>query len=264
MTGAQQTFSKHRSDAPDGFFAVEAAGLRWLAEAEGAGGVPVVRPLAVTPRRIDLQRLRPVVASAAAAEALGRGLAATHRVGARHFGCPPDGWSGDGFIGPLPLPHVPADDPAAASWSQFYSRFRVQPFARAAAKRGSLEPADAQAVERVCERLTRGSDLAGAAEPPGRLHGDLWAGNVLWTAGGPVLVDPAAHGGHRETDLAMLALFGLAHLDRVLAAYTEAWPLQDGWRERVGLHQLHPLLVHAALFGGGYGAQAGAVARRYA
>jgi fructosamine-3-kinase len=91
---------------------------------------------------------------------------------------------------------------------------------------------------------------------PARLHGDLWAGNVLWSANGPVLVDPAAHGGHRETDLAMLALFGLPHLGRVLAAYDEAWPLDEGWRDRVPLHQLHPLLVHAALFGGGYGRQA--------
>ena len=60
----------------------------------------------------------------------------------------------------------------------------------------------------------------------------------------------------------MLALFGLPQLDRVIAAYHEAWPLADGWRERVPLHQLHPLLVHAVLFGGGYGARAVAAARR--
>ena len=99
---------------------------------------------------------------------------------------------------------------------------------------------------------------------PARLHGDLWSGNILWSADGAVLIDPAAHGGHRETDLAMLDLFGLPHLARVLAAYDETWPLDDGWRQRVPLRQLHPLLVHAALFGGGYGAQAVAAARRYA
>ena len=59
----------------------------------------------------------------------------------------------------------------------------------------------------------------------------------------------------------MLALFGLPHLDTVLAAYDEVAPLADGWRERVALHQLFPLLVHATLFGGGYGPQAGAAAR---
>ncbi|MYQ97598.1 fructosamine kinase family protein, partial [Streptomyces sp. SID6139] len=113
--------------------------------------------------------------------------------------------------------------------------------------------------ERVCARLP---ELAGPAEPPARLHGDLWNGNVLWGADGEVrLIDPAAHGGHRETDLAMLQLFGCPHLDRVLAGYRESAPLADGWRERVGVHQLFPLLVHAVLFGRGYAEQALSVAR---
>ena len=116
------------------------------------------------------------------------------------------------------------------------------------------DAADAVVVERACGRLPQ---LDG---PPARLHGDLWSGNVLWSADGAWLIDPAAHGGHRETDLAMLALFGCPHLDAVLGAYDEAAPLADGWRERVPLHQLFPLLVHAALFGGGYGAQAAAAA----
>jgi fructosamine-3-kinase len=99
---------------------------------------------------------------------------------------------------------------------------------------------------------------------PARLHGDLWSGNVLWTPEGAVLIDPAAHGGHAETDLAMLALFGAPHLERTVNAYDEEAPLTDGWRERIPLHQLHPVLLHAVLFGGGYVAQAAAVAGRYA
>jgi len=84
-------------------------------------------------------------------------------------------------------------------------------------------------------------------------------------ADGVVLIDPAAHGGHRLTDLAMLALFSTPHLQRILDAYAEAstW-LPDGWRALIGLHQLHPLLVHAELFGGGYRAQALEIAKRYA
>ena len=96
-----------------------------------------------------------------------------------------------------------------------------------------------------------------------RLHGDLWSGNVVWTPGGAVLIDPAAHGGHRESDLAMLALFGLPHLGAVLVGYQSVSPLANGWQERVELHQLFPLLVHAVLFGGGYGAQAEGAALRY-
>ncbi len=111
----------------------------------------------------------------------------------------------------------------------------------------------------MCERI---GELAGPAEQPARLHGDLWSGNVLWGGDGHVwLIDPAAHGGHRETDLAMLHLFGCAHLDRIVAAYDEAAPLAEGWRARIPLHQLFPLLVHTVLFGGGYGAQAVASAR---
>ena len=77
----------------------------------------------------------------------------------------------------------------------------------------------------------------------------------MWTEAGAVLIDPAAHGGHRETDLAMLALFGCPHLERVYDGYQDVHPLRAGWRDRIALHQLYPLLAHVALFGGGYVAQ---------
>ena len=99
---------------------------------------------------------------------------------------------------------------------------------------------------------TGSPSLAGPPEPPSRIHGDCWSGNVLWSGGRGWLIDPAAQGGHRETDLAMLALFGAPYLDRILAAYSDVAPLAAGWRDRVPLHQLHPLLVHACLFGSGY------------
>jgi fructosamine-3-kinase len=148
--------------------------------------------------------------------------------------------------------NVPGPD-----WPAWYAEHRVQPYLRAAVDQGVL-PGPGP-VEAVCARI---GELAGPAEPPARLHGDLWSGNVLWGADGHVwLIDPAAHGGHRETDLAMLHLFGCQHLARIVAAYDEAAPLADGWRDRIPLHQLFPLLVHTVLFGGGYGAQAVAAAR---
>ncbi|HVH24524.1 MAG TPA: fructosamine kinase family protein, partial [Pseudonocardia sp.] len=121
-----------------------------------------------------------------------------------------------------------------------------------------LDPAGVAVVERVCARLP---GLAVADEPPARLHGDLWSGNVLWSAEGAWLIDPAAHGGHRETDLAMLALFGSPHLATVLDAYQEVAPLAAGWPARVPLHQLFPLLVHVVLFGRSYAGQLRAAAR---
>ncbi len=114
---------------------------------------------------------------------------------------------------------------------------------------GALRPGDERLVEAVIDRI---GSLAGPPEPPSRIHGDCWAGNVLWSGDRGWLIDPAAHGGHRETDLAMLALFGAPHLDRILAGYNDTVPLAAGWRARIPLHQLHPLLVHACLFGASY------------
>ena len=112
--------------------------------------------------------------------------------------------------------------------------------------------------------LSRVEEFTGPPESPARIHGDLWRGNVLADPSGtPWVIDPAAHGGHRETDLAMMRLFG-GFGERCYAAYHEAFPLADGWRERVALHQLHPLLVHCVLFGGAYVDQALAAARCYA
>ncbi|EFL29723.1 aminoglycoside phosphotransferase [Streptomyces viridochromogenes DSM 40736] len=137
---------------------------------------------------------------------------------------------------------------------------RVLPYLRRAVDQGTVRPGEASVVERLCE--TAAGTVPGRPEAPARLHGDLWSGNVLWGADGQVwLIDPAAHGGHRETDLAMLRLFGCPHLERVLDGYRERAPLADGWADRVGVHQLFPLLVHAVLFGRSYAEQALAAAR---
>jgi fructosamine-3-kinase len=134
-------------------------------------------------------------------------------------------------------------------WPQWYAGQRLLPYVRLAYDAGELGPADVRLLEQVASRAAA---LAGPAEPPSRIHGDCWSGNVLWSGGRGWLIDPAAHGGHRESDLAMLALFGAPYLDRIMAAYQEAAPLAPGWRARVPLHQLHPLLVHVCLFGAAY------------
>lgn len=156
-----------------------------------------------------------------------------------------------------PLPLVPTD-----RWGTFYADQRLLPYAEAAAASGSLSPRGRTLVDRVAERLRAGEFDDG--RPPARLHGDLWAGNVIFTGTGVVLIDPAAHGGHGLTDLAMLHLFGAPELPTITDAYAEAAALPTGWRELIGLHQLHPLLVHAVTHGPSYGAEAEAVAARYA
>ncbi|MFC6713765.1 fructosamine kinase family protein [Branchiibius cervicis] len=128
---------------------------------------------------------------------------------------------------------------------------------RQAVDERSLTAGESAVFDEVCTRLPQ---LAGPPEPPARLHGDLWSGNVLWSRDAAWLIDPAAHGGHRESDLALLALFGCPHLERIRSAYDEASPLAPGWRDRIPLHQLFPLLAHVVIFGRGYADQAVAAA----
>jgi len=243
-------FTKSRPDAPEHFFAAEAAGLRWLAIARGAA---VARVHTVNRHRLVIDRVMPARPTTAAAEAFGGELVVTHDAGASFFGVGPDGGPGVGWIGEAPLP---LRRTAPESWGAWYAEDRMMFHARRSGMEGPL-------LGRVADRLAAGVFDDGS--PAARIHGDLWSGNVLWSPGGVVLIDPAAHGGHRLTDLAMLALFGTPHLQHVLNGYAEAsvW-LPDGWRDLIALHQLHPLLVHAALFGGGYGARALEIAKRYA
>jgi fructosamine-3-kinase len=241
---------KTLAHAPDGLFAAEARGLRWLSDASGDGGVAVPEVLAVDEGCLILRWVEPGKASADVAAAFGQALAVSHRAGAPGFGA-----ERDGFIASLPLPNR-----ATETWAEFYAVRRVLPYLKLACDRGHVSHEQSTPIESVVGRFT---DLL-PAEPAARLHGDLWNGNVLWGQDAQVwLIDPAAYGGHRELDLAMLSLFGMPHLPRVLDAYAEAAPLADGWEDRLPLHQLFPLLVHAALFGGGYGARAAEVAGRY-
>ncbi|WP_235734488.1 fructosamine kinase family protein [Nocardioides alcanivorans] len=232
---------------PAGFFDAEARSLRWLHEA-APRLVPAV--LAVDVDCLLLPFVETGKPTVDAAALLGRELATLHAAGAATYG-----WDKDGFIGRLPLPNSPAP-----SWAEFYATRRVLPYLKLARDRGHATPDDAQVIESVLGRLAQ----LVPDEPPARLHGDLWSGNVLWATDGRVwLVDPAAHGGHRETDLAMLALFGLPHLQQVVDAYEAVTPLAEGWADRQSLHQLFPLLTHAAMFGGGYASRAAALAARF-
>ena len=280
LTGSQHRWSHYRAELADGrkvfakvasgevgpVFSAEAHGLRWLA---GAGAVPVPEVLGCDEAMLVISWVPGGAADAAAAERFGRDLARLHVSGAQRFGAP---WPG--FIASLPLDNDgpaggagdgPAADGAGAAaqdgpgaWPGWYAARRVLPYLRRAADARVLSPPQVRAVEAVVARI---GDLGGPAEPPSRIHGDCWSGNVLWSGGRGWLIDPAAHGGHRESDLAMLDLFGAPFLDRILACYQEVAPLAPGWRARVPLHQLHPLLVHACLFGSGYAEAVAGAAR---
>ncbi|MHA7986999.1 fructosamine kinase family protein [Rathayibacter sp. CAU 1779] len=247
-----ETVIKSNPDAPPRFFEAEAAGLAWLAAAGGARTVAVVD---VAPGRIELERVPSARPTPDAAHRFGAALAVTHDAGAAAFGAPPDGWHGPLFIGRRSLPRAEEH-----TWGVFYARDRVLPYLDLAIDAGGIGRGQASIVRQACEEISSGA--FDDHERPARIHGDLWNGNVLWSPDGVVLIDPAAHGGHRETDLAMLALFGCPHLDDIIAGYESVHPLPTGWLDRVPLHQLHPLAVHAASYGRGYGdALADAAAR---
>ncbi|HEY8547898.1 MAG TPA: fructosamine kinase family protein [Acidimicrobiales bacterium] len=262
LADGRVVFVKSGAGLAEGLLDAEAEGLRWLragvdaAHGGDAGdaagtdddrlGVPAVLASSADPPLLVLEWIDEGPARPGTAARLARGLARLHATGPDRFG-----WHRDGFIGAIPQRNTPGAD----DWPTFWFTHRIEPLARRAL------PDHRSLVDRLGARLP---ELAGPPEPPARLHGDLWSGNVLVGADGrPWLVDPAAYGGHREVDLGMYQIFGPAD-DAFFAAYHEVHPLADGWRERLPLWQLETLLVHTIHFGGGYGPRALAVLRRYA
>ncbi len=248
----RRVFVKTNARADPRMFPCEAVGLAWLAEAN-ALRVPEV--LAVNDEDaaeafLVLELMEPARPRATYHAELGRGLAALHR-----FGGSAHGLDHDNFLATLEQDNTPAPD-----WPTFYARRRLEPLVRRAIEGGHAPASWRGRFESLFVRLAA---LAGPGEPPARLHGDLWSGNLhVDQRGGPVLIDPAVYGGHREIDLAMLRLFGSpprAFFD----AYDETYPRSPGHEERVALYQIYPLLAHVNLFGGGYVGAVEAALRRY-
>lgn len=257
LNNEQELFVKTHSNPPAFFFTTEATGLQWLGKGQVA--VPQVilvsdEPPLLALEWIDIegsgmrghsstsQSARPVQPTRSVQsgeEAFGRGMAALHQLPFEYFGRP-DGRT----TGSLALPNT-----VATQWPDFFSSCRLLPLVDKCKERNTIASETLRGVERIASRL---HEFGAADEPPSLLHGDLWAGNrMIDCQGQSWLIDPAAHGGHREFDLAMMRLFG-GFGEQCFSAYNEVFPLQPGWQQRVQLHQLAPLLVHAIKFGGHY------------
>jgi fructosamine-3-kinase len=212
----------------DGLAALRAAGMRApepLAHGIGAGRAYLLLEY------LDLSRRRDFAA-------LGRMLTTSHRRTGSSFG-----WPRDNYIGTTPQRNTPCDD-----WSTFWLERRLRPQIEIAARNGF----------RI--RLPGVEPLRGHQPPASLVHGDLWSGNAGFTSSGPVVFDPAVYYGDREADLAMTELFG-GFPDEFYSAYSEVWPLAEGYARRKPLYNLYHLLNHLNLFGSGYLAQVEATLR---
>ncbi len=238
LASGDTVFIKTHADPPPRHFTTEARGLGWLEEVQ-AVAVPAVLSVSDDPPYLALQWIEEGQRTLGAEPEFGRALATLHQSPCSHFGR-----LDERSTGSLGLPNAPGE-----SWSRFYATQRLLPLARIAAERGALRDSAIRQIETLANRL---DEHVGPGSLPSRLHGDLWAGNRLVdTEGRSWLIDPASHGGHREFDLAMMQLFG-GFGEKCWAAYQEQFPLDEGWRDRVSLHQLAPLIVHAIKFGRAY------------
>jgi fructosamine-3-kinase len=179
----------------------------------------------------------------------GKSLACLHHHEGDHYGL---GYPN--YTGRLVQPNDAHDD-----WAVFYAQERILNLSDKAAAKGLLDIVHLSAIEKLTAKF---ADIF-PVEKPSLLHGDLWSGNFMVTSGGQAAIyDPAIYYGHREMDIAMTLLFG--GFDREFYdAYHYHYPLQSGWKERVELCQLYPLLVHLLLFGGHYRGSVIEIIRKY-
>ncbi|GAB4397321.1 MAG: fructosamine kinase family protein [Anaerolineales bacterium] len=240
-------FLKTNSQVPADTFEKEAAGLRAL---NIPGGARIPQVYLSGAHYLLLEDLQPAPRRRDYWQQLGQQLAALHNLTNPQFGFPHNNyigatlqinsWTTDGYT--------------------FFAEHRLGYQTALARQKNRITPEDARQIERIAARLP----ALIPEQPASLLHGDLWSGNLLTDAlGNPALIDPAAHYGWAEADLAMTALFG-GFEDEFYEAYQRARPLVPGLWERIPIYNLYHLLNHVNLFGGGYLAQVKTILRRFA
>lgn len=168
----------------------------------------------------------------------GRSLAALHGNSAGMFGLDHDNYMGS----------LRQSNRFHPGWCDFFVAERLEPQLKIARDEGLISASTIKSFENLYRKLP---ELI-PEEKPALIHGDLWSGNYMVSEQGKAcLIDPAAHYGHRESDIAMTKLFG-GFTEEFYSAYNSAWPLEKGWQQRIDILNLYPLLIHVNLFGGSY------------
>ena len=238
LSDKRHVFLKTHENPPLNFFTTEATGLTWLQETRTVP-IPQVLWVSDNPPGLALQWIDEGPRATTGEQQLGERLAELHRFPFDTYGRPDHRTTGS-----LALPNTPSTD-----WVTFYRECRLEPLIKLAESHHALPANTRRKLSNLCDKLEQ---FAPPELRPSLVHGDLWAGNrVIDKDGVSWLIDPAAHGNHREFDLAMMHLFG-GYQPECFAAYNETFPLDDGWLDRIPLFQLAPLIVHAIKFGGHY------------
>jgi len=230
-----QLFLKLNTSTPPDMFQREAEGLNALTV---EGGPRVPRPYLVGEEFLLLEYLSPARPAKDYWETLGRRLAHVHATTQPRFG-----FAHDNYLGSTPQPN---------RWDEngfnFFAEQRLLFQGKLAREHGRLSQARLNQIEKLAARL---NELV-PEQPASLLHGDLWSGNVIaGPEGQACLIDPAAHFGWAEADLAMTTLFG-GFSESFYAAYAAARPLAPGYRSRFEIYNLYHLLNHLNLFGSSY------------
>lgn len=138
-----------------------------------------------------------------------------------------------------------------SNWGDFYVHQRLEVLAQRASDHSLWNSNRQRHLSRLCQTiLTYYNDHPTTAS---LLHGDLWSGNVMFTADGrPALIDPDVLYGDREFDLAMTTVFG-GFDAQFYEGYNDTYPIAAGFEDRLPWYQLYYLLAHLNLFGESYG-----------
>jgi fructosamine-3-kinase len=179
----------------------------------------------------------------------GHSLAALHRHSSGFFGL-----DHSNYMGSLAQTNTIHHD-----WSSFFIEERIERQLIPAKNSGYFSTDDLARFQ----RLFRQFKTICPAENSSLVHGDLWGGNYIISGQGRAcLIDPAVYYGHREVDIAMSTLFG-GFDPEFYSAYNEVFPMEQGWRDRLDIYNLYPLLVHLNLFGSGYLGSVVRIIRRF-
>ena len=236
--------------APGGGLAIEGWMLVYLAE---RSRLPVPRVLHAEETVLLLELVENDGGRQSGEEEIGAAdrLAELHSVSSSEFGL-----ERDTVIAGLPQPNT-----CSASWLELFRDRRLHFMGRRAQKAGGISSGTFARLERLCARL---SDFIEEPEAPSLIHGDVWSGNVLVRDGRVVaFIDPAIYYADPEIELAFISLFSTFG-ERFYARYRERRGLSaEFFATRRDLYNLYPLLVHATLFGGGYGASVARTLERY-